>query len=215
MIYNLQIRYILIGDSYVGKSCIMEQYINRYFSLSPPRTIGVDFNTIDTSYNISGHIYNVNNNIFDTSGDIKIFPLFKDYIYRTKCVLLVFDLTSIESFNNIPKWYKKIIKCSKSYNDNYKFILIGNKKDSQKNKVSHKIISNYANKLNMEYLEITAKSKSNVDYLFNKLNMDLISQFSFLSPDKKSRSPIIKKSSRPNTNSEKNTGCCFKLRNIF
>jgi len=211
MKYNLQIRYILIGDSYVGKSCIMEQYIDRYFSLSPPRTIGVDFNSIDNTYNISGHTYNVNNHIFDTSGDIKIVHLFKSYIYKSKCILLVFDLTNIESFNNIKNWYSKIIKNLKLYKKNYKFILIGNKKDSQKKKIPQKIILDYANKLNIDYVELTAKSKNDIDGLFDKLNTDLISQFSALSPEKQSESPIIRKNNRPNTNPEKDTGCCFKI----
>ena len=211
MKYNLQIRYILIGDSYVGKSCIMEQYIDRYFSLSPPRTIGVDFKSIDNIYDISGHTYNINNHIFDTSGDIKIVNLFKDYISRAKCILLVFDLTNIESFNNINNWYSKIIKDLKLPKKNYKFILIGNKKDSQKKKIPQKIILDYANKLNIDYVELTAKSKNDIDYLFNKLNTAFISQFSALPPEKQSDSPIIRKNNRPNTNPEKDTGCCFKI----
>ena len=211
MKYNLQIRYILIGDSYVGKSCIMEQYVDRYFSLSPPRTIGVDFNPIDNIYNISGHTYNVNNHIFDTSGDIKIVHLFKSYIYKSKCILLVFDLTNIESFNNIKIWYYKIIKDLKLYKKNYKFILIGNKKDSKKKKIPQKIILDYANKLNIDYVELTAKSKNDIDGLFDKLNTAFISQFSALPPEKQSDSPIIRKNNRPNTNPEKDTGCCFKI----
>tara|TARA_B110000211_G_scaffold46890_1_gene50328 strand:+ start:1865 stop:2446 length:582 start_codon:yes stop_codon:yes gene_type:complete len=189
----------------------MEQYVDRYFSLSPPRTIGVDFNPIDNIYNISGHTYNVNNHIFDTSGDIKIVHLFKSYIYKSKCILLVFDLTNIESFNNIKNWYYKIIKDLKLYKKNYKFILIGNKKDSKKKKIPQKIILDYANKLNIDYVELTAKSKNDIDGLFDKLNTDFISQFSALSPEKQSESPIIRKNNRPNTNPEKDTGCCFKI----
>jgi len=211
MEYNLQIRYILIGSSYAGKSCIMEQYIDRYFSLGPPRTIGVDFNSTDTSYTISGNRYNVNNHIFDTSGDIKIFTLCQSYISMAKCVLLVFDLTDLESFNNLKKWHLKIIEESNGTN---RFILIGNKKDLQKNKINKKLISNYANKSNMEYIEVSAKSKSDIDNLFNKLNMDLITEFIALSHERRIKSPIIRDSYRPNINPEKNTRCCFKICNI-
>jgi len=189
----------------------MEQYVDRYFSLSPPRTIGVDFNSKDTTYDISGNTYKVNSHIFDTSGDIKILPMCKSYISKAKCILLVFDLTNLKSFNNISTWYSKIIKDLKAYKANYTFILIGNKRDSQNKKILNKTILNYANELNIEYIEVTAKSKSDVDYLFNKLNRDLISQFSVLSPEKQSESPIIRKNNRPNTNPEKTTGCCFKI----
>ena len=211
MIYDLQIRYILIGDSYVGKSCIVGQYVDRYFSLSPPRTIGVDFNSKETSYNISGNTYIVNSHIFDTSGDIKILPLCKSYISKAKCILLVFDLTNIKSFNNISRWYSNIITGLKSCQTNYTFILIGNKRDSHNKKLLEKTILHYANTLNIDYIEVTAKSKNDVDCLFDKLNTNFISQFSALSPEKQSESPIIRKNNRPNTNPEKTTGCCFKI----
>jgi len=211
MKYNLQIRYILIGDSFVGKSCIMEQYIDRYFSLSPPRTIGVDFNSKDTTYDISGNTYKVNNHIFDTGGDIKILPMCKSYLCRAKCILLVFDLTDMKSFNNINEWYSRIIINLKSSKRIYRFVLIGNKRDSHKKKISEQTIMKYANKLNIEYIEVSAKSKYDIDYLFNKLNTDFISQFSALSREKQSDSPIIRKNNRPNTNPEKDTGCCFKI----
>jgi len=212
MKYNLQIRYILIGDSFVGKSCIMEQYIDRYFSLSPPRTIGVDFNSKDTTYDISGNTYKVNNHIFDTGGDIKILPMCKSYLCRAKCILLVFDLTDMKSFNNINEWYSRIIINLKSSKRIYRFVLIGNKRDSHKKKISEQTIMKYANKLNIEYIEVSAKSKYDIDGLFNKLNCDLIYQFAVSAPDKQLKYPIIR--NRPNINPEKDTKCCFKICNI-
>lgn len=211
MKYDLEIRYILIGDSYVGKSCIMEQYVDRYFSLSPPRTIGVDFNSKHTTYDISGNTYNVNNHIFDTSGDIKILPLFKSYITKAKCILLVFDLTDIGSFNNLKNWHTHINKEFKASRKINNFILIGNKKNSRKKQIDRNIVLNYANKLDINYIEISARSKRDVDHLFNKLNTDLIAEFSVLSPERQFQSPIIKRLDRPNVNPEKDTKCCFKI----
>ena len=207
MKYNLQTRYILIGDSYVGKSCIIEQYIDRYFSLGPTRTLGVDFHPINNLYDISGNIYNINNHIFDTGGDIKMLHLYKDYILRSKCILLVFDLTNIQSLTNLKKWHNII----SNFNYSNKFILVGNKSDSKKRTVKNSVALKYAYELNIEYIEITAKSKKAVDYLFNKLNTDFIKDFSQLRHNKINLPNTI---GRSTTFKEKDTGCCYKICNI-
>ena len=203
MNYNLQIRYILIGSSCVGKSSIIQQYIERYFSLSPTCTVGVDFNSKKSEYDISGNTYTVNNHIFDTGGNMDLFPIYKPYVIRAKCVLLVFDLNKPETLYNLKHCYN-IIKNTFKYKG--KYILVGNKRDLGTDKINKKIIMNAAQEFNCEYIEISAKSKNNVDYLVNKLNRDFIKEF-FI---KKEPTPII----RPDINNEKDTRCCLKVCNI-
>ena len=199
---NLTIKYILIGDSYVGKSCIAEQYTEEYFNASPPGTMGVELCSIKRNYIIEDLKYNINVSIFDTGGEINLESIIRTYYTRADYVILVFDLTTYETFENIKR---RATDVKKALDDKHKyppFILVGNKRDSIYKRVSQRHIDKFVKKNNMKYIEISAKYHNDVTKMFDSLNMEYL--MNFIKNNKRFTIP----------HKEKNTRCCGQICNI-
>lgn len=158
MDYNV-LKYILIGDSGVGKSSILMQYTNKKLDTYHIPTIGVDYGT-----NIINHDnikYKLQ--IWDTSGQELYRQLIKRYYKEVHCVIIVYDITDRKTFDNIPSWMNDI-------NDiiaNSVIILIGNKLDNQYNRqVSKEDGIEIAKKYNMLFMEISATNPNDIKELF-------------------------------------------------
>ena len=122
-------RYIIIGDSYVGKSCILQKYIGNIFNQTQEATIGIDFGS---------KIININNlliklQIWDTAGQENFKSIIRSFYRGSIGVLLVYDITNRNSYNNIITWLDEIR--SNNINVNCSIILIGNKLDKENNRV--------------------------------------------------------------------------------
>ena len=199
MINNLVIKYVLIGDSCVGKSCIAEQYAEEYFNSSPPITIGVDFFSVKSNYTIDNTKYNITNHIYDTGGECGLENIIKTYYINANYIILVFDLTRPITFSNL-KNRLIMIKKNLKITDNYPtFILVGNKKDSIYKNISQKSINNFTQMYNMEYIDISAKYNNNVKRMFNSLNMKYLHKY------------IENKKSYEIPHKEKDSRCCSKI----
>lgn len=167
-----QFKYIVIGDSNVGKTSILERFIYNRFTGKTVSTIGFDYETrhLET-VNQQGHPVTVSLKIWDTAGQERYRSVIKAYFRDAKCVILVFDITKRESFNNIITWLNEII----SLTDNPLLILVGNKVDMQNQReVSHSEAKLFARENNMQYIETSAKEGEGITTLFTSTVHDLV-----------------------------------------
>ena len=166
---ELNLKIILIGDSYVGKTTIINTYTENNFNEEICPTIGLE-NTVKI-IDIRG--FKAKIQIWDTAGQEKFNSLTKQFFRNTDGILLIFDLTNKSSFNNIKKWLSEV----KTHSDHsIKKLLIGNKSDMKdKIKVTKNDIDNFfKEKNNLKYMEISAKDNLNVSNVFETLINDII-----------------------------------------
>ena len=183
------VKIIIVGDTNVGKTSILKKFIHNRFEFQFDTTIGVDFEQEMMSINDK----NFNIHIWDTAGSERYKSITKSYYNNAHGVIIVFDITNYDSFNNVIDWFNDINKlCIK----NIPIILVGNKSDlEEKRRVSHKEIVELTTKLNINYIEVSAKRGKNIEKIFKNLIkkvsliVDLPKQIYYIEQ-------------------EENTGCC-------
>ena len=156
------LKLLTIGDQFVGKSSIINRYIDDKFNENIKPTLGIDFKTkmIQKGENL------IKISIYDTAGEEKYRHLIKNYYNGSNGILLVFDITKRNSFDNLNFWLDELEK-NCNLNNLYIF-LVGNKTDLKKErKVSYDEAKNFADMKKIPYIEISAKTGDNIDKLFN------------------------------------------------
>lgn len=100
MSYSYLFKYIIIGDTGVGKSCLLLQFIDSKFKDKFEVTIGVEFGarmiTVDDK--------NIKLQIWDTAGQEAFKSITRSYYRSAAGGLLVYDITKLDSFNNLQNW---------------------------------------------------------------------------------------------------------------
>ena len=120
--YDYLMKLILIGDSGVGKSCLLNQFIEQKFEKSIEPTIGVEFG----SKKLTTNNQKVRIQIWDTAGQETFLSITKSYFKGAIGAFLIFDITDKVSFSHITSWLEQIN--SNSSKNIVKF-LVGNKSD--------------------------------------------------------------------------------------
>ena len=109
--------------------------------------------------------------VWDTAGQERFKTISKSFYKIANGVILVFDLTSENTFNNIKQW---ILELNKNTDENIIKILVGNKLDLEKQrKIPYSSAIEFAEKNNMKYIETSNKNHINIDKVFLIL-VDLI-----------------------------------------
>jgi len=123
MSYAYIFKFIIVGDSNVGKSCLLLQFTDNRFKQAHDLTIGVEFGartlTIDKTTNIKLQIW-------DTAGQESFRSITRSYYRGAICSLLVYDVTRRVSFQNVVRWLEEMREHAYS---KMLIILVGNKKD--------------------------------------------------------------------------------------
>ncbi len=158
------LKILTIGDNNVGKSSIIEKYIDDKFDGNNKPTIGIDFKTkiIQKGNEL------IKLSIYDTAGEEKYRYLIKNYYNGANGILLIYDITNRNSFHNLNLWFEELEK-NLDLNNLYIY-LIGNKADLiQEREVSYEEAKDFADKKNIPYIEISAKTGDNINKLFNQM----------------------------------------------
>lgn len=173
MSYHYLMKFIIIGDTGVGKSCLSVQYSENRFVHSHDITIGVEFNSkriILTDENNKDNIIKIQ--IWDTAGQEQFISITRSYYRGSAGVLVVFDITRRETFLNIKNWFREI---DKNADDGCKILLIGNKSDlKERRQVSFEEANKLAKEYDVSYVETSAKNYENVEFIFNKLAKEIL-----------------------------------------
>ncbi|KAJ1983425.1 GTP-binding protein [Dimargaris verticillata] len=165
--YDFLIKLLLIGDSGVGKSCLLLRFSDDSFTPSFITTIGIDFKI--RTIELDGK--RIKLQIWDTAGQERFRTITTAYYRGAMGILLVYDVTDERSFNNIHNWIRNV---EQHANEGVNRILIGNKCDIDEKKViSKEQGQSLADEYHIRFLETSAKSNINVDEAFFSLARDI------------------------------------------
>jgi small GTP-binding protein len=155
-------KFILIGDTGVGKTSLLTRKNDATFSNMFSSTIGVDF----TSFTTIIDDYNIHVNVWDTGGQDRFNFIIRSYFKDVTGVMLVYDITDRKSYNNLQIWHDELIR----YNYVNRIMMIGCKTDLAKHRreIPTEEAQLYATQHDFLFGECSAKSDDNVDEIFNK-----------------------------------------------
>ncbi|KAI8079830.1 ras family-domain-containing protein [Halteromyces radiatus] len=160
--YSYIIKYIIIGDTGVGKSCLLLQFTDKRFMPAHDLTIGVGFGTRFVIVNDQ----QIKLQIWDTAGQESFRTITRSYYRGAAGALLVYDITRRETFENLSTWLQDVREHA---NPNTVIMVIGNKSDLEsKRQVSREEGEKFAKDNNLFFLEASAKSADNVEEAFVK-----------------------------------------------
>ena len=163
---EISCKVVLIGNSGVGKTSIINQYITNVFNEEQLTTTGATYST--KKLFIESKNKTISFEIWDTAGQEKYRSLTKMFYKDSSIVIMVYDITNEESFNDIKNyWFEEVIN---NINENVIMAIVGNKNDLIENeKVNEEEVKNFANEKGMHYAFISAKMKNGIDELFKDI----------------------------------------------
>jgi len=168
--YDYLLKIVMIGDSGVGKSCLLKRFATNEFNDSYMSTIGVDFE-IQTLY-IDNKTVKLQ--IWDTAGQERFHNITTSYYRGAHCIMLVYDVTNPDSFRNLNRWMGQI----KNYaSKGTQLLVVGNKADfiGSPSRVDFEDACDYARVISeqvekeVDVIETSAKSGYQVNQAFEKL----------------------------------------------
>ena len=185
------IKLVLLGESSVGKTSIVSRFVNQQFTDLQDSTIGASY--FSKLSMIKGENYRLE--IWDTAGQERYHSLAPMYYRGAKGAIVVFDITSANSFEKAKSWISEL---KLTANMNVQITLVGNKTDLQhRRQVLSDTAKNYAEQEELTYIETSAKNNINIDDIFNE-TVTNIQEFShpFVEDDTKislNNSTIVKR----------------------
>lgn len=161
---NLKVKLVLLGDSGVGKSCIVLRFVRGQFDPTSKVTVGASFLSQTIALQDST---TVKFEIWDTAGQERYAALAPLYYRGASVAVIVYDITSTESFEKAQYWVKEL---QKHGTPEIVMALVGNKADLQdRREVSVEDGSEYAESNGMFFIETSAKTADNINELFEEI----------------------------------------------
>jgi Ras-related protein Rab-2A len=161
MSYSYLFKYIIIGDTAVGKSCLLLRFTDKRFRPEHDLTIGVEFGTrlIDIDEKA------VKLQIWDTAGQEAFRSITRTYYRGATGALLVYDIARRDTFNHLSRW---LDEARQNANPHMVIMLIGNKADldQAKRDVTYEEGARFAQENGLIFLETSAKTAQNVEAAF-------------------------------------------------
>ncbi|CAF2813844.1 unnamed protein product [Rotaria sp. Silwood2] len=158
---DLDFKFLALGDSGVGKTCLLSRYVDGKYIETLGPTVGIDIR---------------NKTFEDTAGQERFRSLTSAFFREAVGFLLVFDLTNEASFINARNWITEIQ--THAYSEDVDMILIGNKSDLDDERVISKIRArDFAKEYNIQYIETSALKNINVDESIKLLLDSVMARF--------------------------------------
>lgn len=200
--YDFLYKLVIIGDTCVGKTSILSKFFRNEFDINSNSTIGVEF----SKKLIKVENSTINLQVWDTAGQERFRAITTAYYRGSKGILLVYDITNINTFDNLNRWLDE------SYNivGHIPIMLIGNKCDlKHKRQVSTEMGKEFAEKYGCMFLETSALDSTNIIKAFMDL-VNYIYQESITKPKNILDETIINadKIIIPDTVEKKQSKCC-------
>lgn len=158
---------VLLGDTAVGKSCLVVRFVrDEFFEFQEP-TIGAAFLT----QSVATGAATVKFEIWDTAGQERYRSLAPMYYRGAAAAIVVYDITNKDSFNGAKSWVKEL---QRRGDPNAVIALAGNKADLQsKRKIDYQEAQQYAEENGIMHIETSAKNDTNVKSLFHEIAQKL------------------------------------------
>ncbi|KAL7376874.1 hypothetical protein ABVT39_017479 [Epinephelus coioides] len=167
--YDYLIKLLALGDSGVGKTTFLYRYTDNKFNPKFITTVGIDFREKRVVYTTSnpngattGKTFKVHLQLWDTAGQERFRSLTTAFFRDAMGFLLMFDLTSQQSFLNVRNWMSQLQ--ANAYCENPDIVLVGNKADlADQREVQEKQAKELADKYGIPYFETSAATGAEVD----------------------------------------------------
>jgi len=170
------LKVIILGDSGVGKTSLMNMYVNKKFTKQYKATIGADFLTKEV--NIDDKL--VTMQIWDTAGQERFQSLGVAFYRGADACVLVYDICDNKSFESLESWMDEfLVQAAPRDPDNFPFIVVGNKLDlaQPRRTVQLNRAKNWCgSKNNIPLFECSAKESENVDAAFQTVAREALKQ---------------------------------------
>jgi small GTP-binding protein len=162
--YEHIFKILLLGDSSVGKTCVLLRYSDDTFNEYHISTIGLDYRL--KMVNVSPNTI-VKLQLWDSAGQDRFKAITRNYYKGAHGIVLLYDVTSTTSFNNIRNW---IMQINDNTNDKVKICLVGNKIDlPDARQVTYEQGVRLASEYNLKFFECSAKNNIGVSDIFQYL----------------------------------------------
>ncbi|KAH7862865.1 hypothetical protein Vadar_010456 [Vaccinium darrowii] len=189
--YDYLFKLLLIGDSGVGKSCLLLRFADDSYLESYISTIGVDFKirTVEQDGKT------IKLQIWDTAGQERFRTITSSYYRGAHGIIVVYDVTDQESFNNVKQWLNEIDRyASESVNK----LLVGNKCDLTSQKVvSSESAKAFADELGIPFMETSAKDSTNVEQAFMAMAAEIKNRMASQPAMNNARPPTVQIRGQP------------------
>jgi small GTP-binding protein len=171
--YEYVFKCIFLGDSGVGKSCLIHRAVSNQYDENKENTIGFEYiNKI-----IKVEEKSVKLQIWDTCGQEIFNSIVVNFYRNADLIVLVYSVDNELSLLNLKKWVEEV----KQNVENCYFILVGNKSDLNTNKIEKDVVTNFMSEHNIKHtLEISAKDGYNIDKLFELIGILLTQEIESL-----------------------------------
>ncbi|XP_071955223.1 ras-related protein Rab-39B-like [Antedon mediterranea] len=170
VIWEYQFRMILVGDSTVGKSCLLRRFCDGKFVETSDPTVGVDFyaRLIEVA---PGR--RVKLQLWDTAGQERFRSITTSYYRNSVGVLLVFDISNRKSFEHLQEWFLEAQE-NVIYPRSVVYMIIGHKSDLKElRQVAAEEGEKFAKAYGMKYIETSAKACINVEAAFSVMAKEI------------------------------------------
>jgi Ras-related protein Rab-11A len=162
------LKIIVAGESGVGKTNILSQFVRQNFNANAKTTIGVE--CVTKTLQINGQTVKVQ--FWDTAGQERFRAITSTYYRGAHGVLVLYDITNSSSFSQVPRWLAELEKYGEQ--DIVK-MLIGNKADLEESRsVTVEEAQRLAEKEHMLFMETSAKTAVNVNEAFTKVVTEIL-----------------------------------------
>jgi len=160
--YSYSVKFIIVGDSSVGKSNILLRFVKNVFEPDHQITLGIEFANKHLQYNNIDYLVQV----WDTAGQENFRSVTRAYYKASAVAMVVYDISSEESFQNIQNWIKD---CKDLAPKTVQLVLIGNKSDlEEKRVIKTERGKELAHENNMLFFETSALNGNGIEEAFQK-----------------------------------------------
>jgi small GTP-binding protein len=159
--FDFSLKVVVVGDSCVGKTCLLLRYVRDVYDSETQPTLGVEFMTkiLETEK------HRIQLQLWDTAGQELFRSVTRGYYRGSAGAILVFDLTNHDSFDHIGRWLHDVKEVARS---DVVTILLGNKVDlADKRDVTTEDAQKFARENNMSYFETSAKTGAQIAEAIN------------------------------------------------
>ena len=175
---------VIVGESGVGKTCIMAQFIENKFEEEFVSSLTTQYRRKKIQL-VTGE--DVTFDIYDTAGQEKYRAIAKLYYKDARVVILVYDITDIKSFEAMKNYWYEQVKDIQT--ENLIIAIAGNKCDLyEERQVENETGEEFAKRINAIFVETSAKNDSGIDKLFENIGYKILDpNFNFYDEEEEKR----------------------------
>ena len=182
---GISCKVLILGESKVGKSSILSRFTEKHFTENLPPTLGIDYKIAKMVVDKT----DIKLQIWDTAGQERFRTITSSYYRGAHGIIVVYDVTDPESFNNVKQWLHEIDRYAC---ENVNKLLVGNKSDLEsKRAVQTEQAKEFADSLGIEFLETSAKNSTNVEKAFHTMASHIKMRMKSAPVEKKRPGPAV------------------------